>query len=263
MCSYSLESAEIKFAKAPDPAARWFVRLRTPDDEAIVLEVREREHVNGSKHFFRAEARPIWRAWGEWLSFEKGEFHPLHNAVQVTVDTVEGAAKFGPKGNIIMIPPGCGLGSYLMSRVIRWLKEKYPDFQVLYGHLSGNDARDEENRKCRNRFYEKHNFDFDWYEDGVSGSFFKTRAGDLTECATDIKEFTVDGLASDYCDAAGKIRELSQNIASTRRSQSELEAVITRRNRSLLVIAAVLVLCVVFPSLPSTLHHFFVALATR
>lgn len=263
MCSYSLESAEVKFEKAADPAARWFVRLRTPDDGAVVLEVRAREHVDGTKHFFRAEVRPVWRERTEWPSFEKGQFHPLQNAVQVTVDTAEGAAKFGPNGNIIMNPRGCGLGSYLMSRVIRWLKENYPEVRVLRGQLSGNDARNEEDAKRRNRFYEKHNFDFDWHEEGLSGSFFKARAGNLKECSTDIEEFTVDNLARNYCDAIGKIRELSQDLASTRRSRSELEAVITRRNRSLLVISVVLVLFIAFPALPQILRNVTVAMATH
>lgn len=257
----SLESAEVKFEKAADPAARWFIRLRTPDDGAVVLEVRAREHLDGTKHFFRAEARPVWRERTEWPSFEKGQFHSLQNAIQVTVDTAEGAAKFGPKGNIIMSPRGCGLGSYLMSRVIRWLKESYPDVRVIRGQLSGSDARNEEDAKHRNQFYRKHNFDFDWHEEGVSGSFLKARAGNLKECSTDIEEFTVDEVARKYCDAIRKIRELSRNLASARRDRSDLEAVITRRNRSLLFISIILVLFIAFPALPQILRNLVVAIA--
>lgn len=226
------------------------------------MEVRQREYLVGPKCFFRAEARPIWTEFAEQPYFEEERsFIRWQNAVQATIDTVKGTVKFGPTGHIIMHPHGCGLGSYLMNRVIRWLKGNFADFQVLHGDLAAWDAKDETNRKRRNRFYESHNFDFDWIEEGISGYFFKSRAGDLMESdVSKISEFSIDDLAKNYCKSAREANKLSNSLTASKRHRVELENYVAKRNNYLTIMCIISFLLIVFPDLTRKIHDLALAL---
>ena len=59
---------------------------------------------------------------------------------------------------------GIGLGSLLMLPLVRWAKSLSGDVPVTTVQLQASDARNDENRYRRNKFYEKLGFAFD-YED--------------------------------------------------------------------------------------------------
>lgn len=84
------------------------------------------------------------------------------NNFQLTIDKGERTARFGPKGWIMVQPDECkgrGIGSYAFGKVVKWGKEKYPDYSPLSLELAYRDAEDPENRDRRNRFYERFGFE--------------------------------------------------------------------------------------------------------
>jgi hypothetical protein len=64
---------------------------------------------------------------------------------------------FGPIENIVIAPDsirGCGIGTYAMSRVVRWLKQgPARDYAVQRGTLSSWDARSPTDQQVRDQFY--------------------------------------------------------------------------------------------------------------
>lgn len=179
-----IKDAEKMFEKLPRPPV-WFLRLqkdtsqpKLPKQE-LVYEIQEHENRFGQYRFYRAEARLLWREYQFGVTADLRQFHRFENAIQVVVDTEESTAMFGPTSQISMSERGIGLGSALMSKVIQWLKTEYPDAEVRAGTLAAPQA-EADNKARRNRFYESHGFDVEYYDaEQKSGSFKKKRAGDL------------------------------------------------------------------------------------
>lgn len=88
------------------------------------------------------------------------DFRAQANSVSVTVCHTRRVVRFGPKGNIVMLQKGIGLGSALMSHVIeRLLSTGCDDYAVESGTLSGADAVKPGNLVRRNKFYIRHGFE--------------------------------------------------------------------------------------------------------
>ncbi|MFT8551070.1 MAG: hypothetical protein ABF739_08290 [Acetobacter okinawensis] len=179
-----IKDAEKMLEKLPRPPV-WFLRLQKDTSESklpkqeFVYEIQEHESWFGQYRFYRAEARLLWREYQSGVTADLRQFHRFENAIQVVVDTEGSTAMFGPTSQIGMSERGIGLGSALMSKVIQWLKTEYPDAEVRAGTLAAPQAG-ADNKARRNRFYESHGFDVEYYDtEQKSGSFKKKRAGDL------------------------------------------------------------------------------------
>jgi hypothetical protein len=154
----SLSTLETAFEDTSGIECLYFFRYRGDAGdfkEIPVITERQRKvdsYTGDSAEFFRA------RALAPRKDVRK-DFQNNANSVSVTVCHKRKSVRFGPKGNIIMIQKGCGLGSALMSHVIeRLLITGCGDYTVEPGSLSGGDGFNPDKRLRRNKFYARHGF---------------------------------------------------------------------------------------------------------
>ncbi|MGE5515175.1 MAG: hypothetical protein ACM31D_05085 [Bacteroidota bacterium] len=255
--------------KRVKPCFRTLVAARIDKHRFVTFEIRQTEYLDSNQAFFRMEARPLYETWrlpmepDRWrvdlARYGNGvyEFRELQDAVQILVDLKHRTAKFGPKGHIRMRIRGVGLGSYLMSRGIEWLAERYPEFEVRRGMLSSADTPTDAERDQRNRFYAKHNFDFDWSSDpGMrDGSFFKEQAADLTPSENKLTETHLDQLVADYAKAVNRCADLERTTAAQKKALQDRDRVRLMLMRWATGLAAVVIVMIAVPSLPAFLHE--------
>ncbi len=76
---------------------------------------------------------------------------------------------------------GMNIGSYALSKLINWAKERYPDYSVEPIKISPVDAYPE-NKDQRNKFYQHHNFIPNYYDSELetTGEFMANKMADLT-----------------------------------------------------------------------------------
>lgn len=222
-----IKDAEKMFEKLPRPLI-WFLRLRkdTPElklaKQELVYEIQEHENWFGQYRFYRAEARLLWREYQSEVTADLRQFHRFQNALQVVVDTERSTAMFGPTSQIGMSEPGIGLGSALMSKVIQWLKTEYPDAEVRAGTLAFPQAGTD-NKARRNRFYESHGFDVEYYDtEQKSGSFKKKRAGDLYDKPIKGTAMCLNDIVKLYNDEHKKSEDQKNRIRSMTMRVKEL-----------------------------------------
>ncbi|MFT8420727.1 MAG: hypothetical protein ABF665_04280, partial [Gluconacetobacter sp.] len=180
-----LKEVEKYFEKLPRPKI-WFLCLQKHPpmldaaEEHFVYEIQERETQHDHYRFYRADARLLFKRHQSGITLNLQQFDHFQNAIQVVVDTKNSTAMFGPTSQIGMSEPGIGLGSTLMSQVIKWLKTQYPDVEILAGRLSVAQAG-EDNKDRRNKFYETQGFDVEYVDpDHKSGIFKKRNADELS-----------------------------------------------------------------------------------
>lgn len=89
-----------------------------------------------------------------------GDFQSLRNAISVVIRHDTKQVRFGPRGCIEMRNRGVSLGPALMANVIDWLHQRgLQGYTVERGMLSGDDAKTDDDRLQRNRFYMKFGFE--------------------------------------------------------------------------------------------------------
>lgn len=261
---------EMEFEKLPEACVSGLIRLQKDESTWLVFEFREQTHRHRHEVFHRADARLLWIEAGSGMNAQRiGEFVSARNAVQVLVDTQSQSATFGPRGNILMTERGCGLGTALMSAVVDWLIQHYPDAQVKRGTLSEVDATDD-NRERRNRFYRKHGFDLVLDGRQANGSFSKARARDLKVPEPRAEVLALDGFVRDFAKAKSDAERLARTNEAKEKSLKSLYGVMVGERRArftayLAVILLIIVvgLLIVFPSAPELLHQLFVSPFTR
>ncbi len=116
------------------------------------------------------------------------DFARFLNAISATVCHQTRMVRFGPTFRLDMDRQGVGLGSALMSAVIRWLQSKnLADYQIESGSLGAADADTREAQLRRNRFYMKFGFQVSSWDgdlkgdDVVEGYFGQDWVGDLSQ----------------------------------------------------------------------------------
>lgn len=135
------------------------------------------------------------------------------------------SAKFASRKHI-MVPSqlkGCGLGSYAISKLIRWGQDMHPDYQVSKLTLSTADAQTNEARDQRNRFYRKHHFVMDFASDPV-----EEREGSCS--APSLKQLSASNI-SNKVSALNLQREISSlqiNHANLKRDSAQKGTAIDR-----------------------------------
>ncbi|MDI5832612.1 hypothetical protein OCF84_21175 (plasmid) [Shewanella xiamenensis] len=88
-------------------------------------------------------------------------YQHLINTFQIVIDKTQQKLRFGPRGHIIVANKdrqGLGIGSYCMSKLIEHALKKFPDYKIISGDLSFEDARDPINHARRDSFYKNLGF---------------------------------------------------------------------------------------------------------
>lgn len=123
-------------------------RRQMPVVTEYALTYQDTQKTLKQNEFYRARA---YRSDGD----HGKDFHPYDNTICVTVCHIPKVVMFGPTGVIKMNPRGVGIGPALMANVIEWLKRQQgiSNYAVLSGLLDSNDAKTDDDRLQRNRFY--------------------------------------------------------------------------------------------------------------
>lgn len=245
------KDAEKIFEKLPYPPV-WFLRLQIDSfGQQGVFEIRERENQLGQFRFYRAEARLIWTETSYWMAEKLDKFQMFQNSIQVVVDVENSTARFGPTSQISMQYPGVGLGSALMTTVIRWLKTKFPEAKVLPGSLSSAQATPD-NKQRRNEFYQSHGFDMTYNDVEMrSGSFKKDRAGDLLDDKP-LKgpDMHLDDIFRLYFRAHETSKSQERHIESLNKSLAERNLTIKYLCITLFILLSIFALVIIFAKTP-------------
>lgn len=107
------------------------------------------DHKNKVKtEFYRARA---YRLEGN----QSTDFHRYDNTICVTICHKSQSVMFGPTGVIKMNPRGARICPALMANVIEWLKCQpgTSSYAVMTGMLDSNNAKTDDERLQRNKFY--------------------------------------------------------------------------------------------------------------
>lgn len=115
------------------------------------------------------------------------DFDPYANSISATICHRTKLIMFGPFGVISMNPRGVRLGPALMGNVIEWLQRQrdLDDYTIQSGMLSDTDAKSDNDRAQRNKFYMAFGFEVSSVsgETGVevtNGSFTAAGVGHLS-----------------------------------------------------------------------------------
>lgn len=114
-------------------------------------------------------------------SFEKGKYQysKWDNSIHIAVDNSENISMIGPRGQIKALPPGIGLGKYLLSSVVDWVQREKPGISIIKGKLSSVNGK-EDNFQRRQNFYESQSLSIEYYNDKGDGYFWSDNITDLT-----------------------------------------------------------------------------------
>lgn len=137
--------------------------------------------------FLRVQLKEIGRvinSCGSQLFMPAGRearYRNLSNTVQVVVDTRLAKVRLGPIGNILLEGDlrEHRLGRFLLTEVITWLKQNYPEFGIARGYLRYGDATDD-NIERRDQFYRNAGLSIVYTHERSDGYFFADRIEDLT-----------------------------------------------------------------------------------
>lgn len=207
------------------------VEGKTPDGEgiAVLLRVTLERH----KTFFRGgvgtdkmeiEARPLD------VESQRIEYGAWYGVVMKARGEASGVSKnvCFSNGMVVVDPEwlrGLHIGTYVFNLLIAWAKDAYSDFEVVPIKLLINQARSDEDRDHRNRFYERFGFRFLFSdsEQREGASDPRLRVGELSTVDSWERNITV-------VDEANYVRELLKQL---RNSQGDKEkALSTAKNLS-------------------------------
>lgn len=168
---------------------RWQIVVRHRAKRVLIALDVETFHARvGDLEIYRLALTPLWQAQDRNAAFP--DTFPrtistgLVNKFQVIAHHGQRLVAFGPIGNIVIAPDsirGCGIGTYAMGRLIRWLKQgPARDYTVQQGTLSSWDVRDPTDRQVRDHFYRGLGFSAGSDADG-RGSFRASSVSQLQE----------------------------------------------------------------------------------
>jgi hypothetical protein len=140
-----------------------------------------------------------------------------------------GAARLGPKGQIVADPPNMGIMSLLRALLVEWVAERHADASVLTGSLYQVDVQPEAALAVRDNFFSRSGFTVK-PTSGGGGTFYAGAVRQLkttwnSEKAT---ELTTPMLA-DAVSAQLEMPALRQQVAAL---QEQLEAVSKEKKAS-------------------------------
>ncbi|TWO68077.1 hypothetical protein FN976_24380 [Caenimonas sedimenti] len=113
---------------------------------------------------------------------------------------------------------GHRIGTYLMNQIVLWAKQ-WPEAQVARITLQESDARHEDNRRRRNRFYEQFNIGFDYGADTAmrAGHSLPMLAKDLEPVTTWQDNIVVHQVAAWASESLDKQAHLQGELEHARR----------------------------------------------
>lgn len=101
----------------------------------------------------------------------------------VEVDLCEKSVQFAKNIQGFMISPielrNRGLGTYMLSELIRWAQSHFPEYKVMPLLLGPADAQTEETKNLRNEFYRKFGFKLRFRQEDIVGQSHADRLADL------------------------------------------------------------------------------------
>ena len=154
----TLSSLETAFEDMAGIECLYFFRYKSDSGDFMEIPVITERHWKESIE--TGDRAEYFRARALAKNNSRKDFQTLANSVSVTVCHTRKLVRFGPKGNIIMLQKGIGLGSALMSHVIECLQSTgCSDYAVESGVLSWSDAEKPVSRLRRNKFYARHGFE--------------------------------------------------------------------------------------------------------
>ncbi|KZN20532.1 MULTISPECIES: hypothetical protein [Pseudomonas] len=124
------------------------VRRQLPVVTEYALTYQDDHKSKKNTEFYRARA---YRLDGD----QSTDFHRYDNTICVTICHKSQSVMFGPTGVIKMNPRGAGIGPALMANVIEWLQRQpgTASYAVMTGMLDSNNAKTDDERLQRNKFY--------------------------------------------------------------------------------------------------------------
>lgn len=155
---------------------------------------------------------------------ENPTFQHLTNTFQIVVDKTKQRIKFGPEGNIIVSNKdhqGLGIGSYCMSKLIEYIHKMYPNYTIVSGKLSFQDAKDPINEARRDAFYKNLGFNVITDMQG-DGSFSASSAQQLKTNFNPQKVSEIDPIQLLKIALESKVKE-SQQSQQIERLLSEVD----------------------------------------
>jgi len=164
---------EAQFEQYLKPIGEKGLRVRISENETLIgmvcfsrgISVNELRDIDIFRAQFFEIGKEVTKGEKSYFYHNPSEYFIGYNAkvivniVQATVCKKTKKVHFGPKESIMVSPQGLGIGTYLISRVIEWLKENYPSYNVCPISLSPVDAESPENRARRNAFYKNRGFE--------------------------------------------------------------------------------------------------------
>lgn len=134
------------------------------------------------------------------------------NKISVYIDNDRRECKLAPVGNIIMNPKGAGLGRYLLSYIVTFLKKEKPEYRFVKGLLGAGDAASASNRARRHRFYEGAGFAIHYKHERISGVFFAENVSKLKDYydADKFKLISLDSFIKEHFDLFNSESRLSE-----------------------------------------------------
>lgn len=167
------------------------------------------------------------------------EYRAWDNAFHAIVNTVDESVKFGPTGQIKVSEPehrGLGIGSLIMSLVIRNVKKHHSSFRVIDGSLSSRDvaSMESEDFQIRHKFYKGLGFEIEYTDDQGNGRFYADSVAALRE---NIKEDRITVLSFDelflrYGESVENLSQANRTIASLNEDIKDLEALQSNKSFS-------------------------------
>jgi len=108
-------------------------------------------------------------------SSENGKF-------EIEVNLREKIVKFAARQDFMIWPielRNRGLGTYILSELIRWSQSHFSEYEVMSLLLGPADARTEDAKNLRNAFYRKFGFELKFRDKDIEGRAYAKRLADL------------------------------------------------------------------------------------
>ncbi|WP_299083236.1 hypothetical protein [uncultured Ruegeria sp.] len=214
---------ELELEKAAEVFREEFLELRPSEDLVYLFFIRRKKILTNRHEHFRIEVQNLGHFHRRFWESEYGTMSITTNVICVTVDLQNNEARFGPIGNIAMLPQGMGLGTVLMGQAIKWLLVNHPKTSIREGRLSGSDTPSEEKRKRRHSFYEGFGFSVVYTnKEEPEGRFFAECVERLTPKQGKGSFVDVESFASEAGKTKSQNADLIEQVSKLRERRRQL-----------------------------------------
>ena len=225
------------------------LRIKMDDEKFLFGSVSFSHYQNNYFEFYRAQFRGIaiqdqkssvWR-------MDSTKYQTLNNTIQVIVSKKDRSIKFGPTGHIIISSryQGLGIGTYLISKVIEWCKNNYPECTVRRGTLSSVDASIG-NKERRNAFYRNRGFSLTFSDqEEMEGKFFTGKVDQLNSDwnREKIQEIPIhDFIEHVGVNSAREIKDLRIELRCSKAEEEYLKGRIKNQRTRFLIFLLILII---------------------